>query len=247
LFGLARQAQAQSKSMKTIIKLILTIILLVLSTASIIEKKPFLDFIDKYKLFYIETSSMEPMVKKGSIIISKKSIIVEPGNVIIFQDPTKMSRYIVHRFITYDSENKLMITKGDNNNTSDPWLVSSDLIYGKMLFSVPFLGYVIKFTQKPLGILLFFILPLGYFLMTDLSVIGNTIKNTKIKKKEYENPWIIKDNSLGIESIALNTGKKSPVNHFMCLSVLKLECINWIKKSFNNMKRSIKSINKHNI
>jgi len=39
--------------------------------------------------------------------------------------------------------------------------LSDELIKGKVVFSIPFLGHLIKFIRTPVGLLLFVVLPLG--------------------------------------------------------------------------------------
>ncbi len=178
--------------MKTIFKISIIIILLTISTVSVIERDLFTK-IGNYRLFYIESDSMKPNIMKGSIIVSRKATNVSIGDVITFQNPTRPKKYVTHRLIGKDTGTNMLITKGDNNNTKDPWMLSDDIIYGKVIFKLPLAGYVIKFTQKPLGMLLVFILPLGYLLLNYMSEIGTEIKNINFKKRKYSNVWLMND------------------------------------------------------
>ena len=48
---------------------------------------------------------------------------------------------VLHRVVKNDSENELIYTKGDSNNTADSAPVSYENVIGRALFSIPVLGY----------------------------------------------------------------------------------------------------------
>ena len=54
-------------------------------------------------------------------------------------------KLIIHRIVSvkYDeATNKLeAITKGDNNNSEDPWVVNGEDIIGIVKFMIPYVGY----------------------------------------------------------------------------------------------------------
>lgn len=48
---------------------------------------------------------------------------------------------VVHRVIKNDSENELIYTKGDSNNTADSSPVKYENVIGRVLFHIPVVGY----------------------------------------------------------------------------------------------------------
>ena len=57
---------------------------------------------------------------------------------------------VTHRVIDITEDG--METKGDNNDVSDGISTTSENFHGKTLFSIPYIGYVIKWVQQPQNI-----------------------------------------------------------------------------------------------
>jgi signal peptidase len=57
---------------------------------------------------------------------------------------------ITHRINSV--ENGLFVTKGDDNDRPDKHMVSKEEIVGKVIFSVPFFGYVFNFFKTKFGL-----------------------------------------------------------------------------------------------
>ena len=81
-------------------------------------------FLADHKLVYIESGSMEPAIRTGSIIVIRKAKYedVENGDIITFETP---AGYVTHRLVGEDAEayksgaRAFLITKGDANNIED--------------------------------------------------------------------------------------------------------------------------------
>lgn len=99
----------------------------------------------KYRPVAILTYSMEPIFTRGDAVIVEKLDDEEKnklknGDIIQYQvDKT----VVVHRIIKVKKEDnkKVYILKGDNNNAKDPKPVYMEQIMGKVLFSIPKVGY----------------------------------------------------------------------------------------------------------
>ena len=99
----------------------------------------------KYRPVAILTYSMEPIFTRGDAVIVEKLYDDEKnklkkGDIIQYQvDKT----VVVHRIIKVKKEDnkKVYILKGDNNNAKDPKPVYMEQIMGKVLFSIPKVGY----------------------------------------------------------------------------------------------------------
>lgn len=83
------------------------------------------------------------------------------SDVISFGVATKNKPPTTHRI--YDIKiiggEPYYITKGDANDAPDEREVTKKEIIGKVLFSIPFLGYVVDFAKKPLGFASLIIVP----------------------------------------------------------------------------------------
>lgn len=114
------------------------------------------------------SGSMEPYIPIGSLVIINETSFADLniGDVVTYRlnDET----LVTHRIESINKEKKEVITKGDANESNDGNPISFDRIVGKLMWSVPFLGYLTIYMKTPLGIAIMcgivFILVLLYFL-----------------------------------------------------------------------------------
>ena len=88
-----------------------------------------------YQPIAILSNSMNPIFKRGDVVIYKKEENIVPGDIIVFQYQNQM---IVHRVV---SINDYYVTKGDANNSVDYIKVQKEDIKGVYQFSLKYLGY----------------------------------------------------------------------------------------------------------
>lgn len=69
--------------------------------------------------------------------------------IISFASPTDVETTIMHRVAQVREENgvKTFVTKGDNNNAKDNWIVLPEYIEGELVF----MGHLVSFVQTPVG------------------------------------------------------------------------------------------------
>ncbi len=92
----------------------------------------------------VMSGSMEPVLKTGGIVFTDtKKQIPEIGDIVTYQ--LGESR-VTHRVI--GEEKQGYVTKGDANNKEDPALVTADQIIGKVIFTLPYLGYAAVFIRQ---------------------------------------------------------------------------------------------------
>lgn len=106
-----------------------------------------------YNYKTVLTGSMEPAIPVGSIIITKEQSSYEIEDIISFQEEGAI---ITHRIITIDRER--YITKGDANNVADTEEVQQKQILGKVILTIPLLGYLVMWLMSPVGIISLFII-----------------------------------------------------------------------------------------
>lgn len=102
-------------------------------------------------------------------------------DVITFTNPNNRNDSITHRI--YDMKLNqgvpVYITKGDANEDPDSWEILKKDVIGKMLFTIPFLGYVVDFTKTPLGFALIVIVPAGLIISDEIRKIYREIKKKR--------------------------------------------------------------------
>ena len=85
----------------------------------------------------IMSGSMEPVLRTGGIVFTDtKERRPEIGDIVTYQvGETRVTHRVIRK------EHKGYVTKGDANNREDPTVVTADQIIGKVIFSLPCLGY----------------------------------------------------------------------------------------------------------
>ena len=103
---------------------------------------PFLLFYGN-EIMVITSTSMIPVLNPNDLITVKKIDIdqIQKNDIIVFDSHTETGN-IAHRAIKIDQEEGkiVIVTKGDNVITKDPWLVSDEDLIGKVNEIIPYLG-----------------------------------------------------------------------------------------------------------
>jgi len=138
-----------------------------------------------YKLLVVQSGSMEPAIKMGSVVIVKPIDDYQINDVITFVNPKKRQELISHRIVDLEvSEGgTFYITKGDANEDPDARKVVKDEVIGKILFSVPYLGYAVDFAKKPLGFASIIIIPAAVIIFDEIKKIFKEVKKKKEQRK----------------------------------------------------------------
>jgi signal peptidase len=133
------------------------------------------------KFMVVQSGSMEPAIKMGSVVMVRPVNDYKIGDIITFGEITKIKSPTTHRIddMKVIEGEVYYITKGDANNASDQKGVSKKEIIGKVLIAVPYLGFAIDFAKKPIGFALIIIVPA---LLVIFDEVKNIIKEIKKKK-----------------------------------------------------------------
>ena len=102
--------------------------------------------------YTVLSGSMEPNYHVGSLIYVKDvdPDDLEEGDPITYVIGSKT--VVTHRIIEViddDPDNLKFRTKGDNNDDPDGTPISEHDIIGKPVFTIPLIGYVVYFVQRP--------------------------------------------------------------------------------------------------
>ena len=100
-----------------------------------------------YGVHVILSKSMAPTLNSGSLVVTRKdgSEDYAVGDLITFSSPIGDGEYITHRVnqIKHSSSGLLIESKGDANESRDPWIVPVASIRGKVTGKVPLVVYLV--------------------------------------------------------------------------------------------------------
>ena len=135
-----------------------------------------------YRCYMVLSGSMEPKIKTGSIILIRPvdANYIKVEDIISFKSAIN-NQTTTHRVIDIERNPELLFTtKGDANEVEDPIKVKGSQIIGKVVLTVPYLGYLAGLLQTRYGFLLIIAIPLLIILTFKMiSIILN-----KVEKRE---------------------------------------------------------------
>lgn len=131
--------------------------------------------------FVVLSTSMRTTIPEGSVVIVENvsASEVSEGDVITFLDPEALhgreaqSNLTTHRVIDVFERDgtRYFRTKGDANDDPDPNPIPASNLVGRVVFHIPYLGYVLVLTSQRNWILLFVVVPVSLLILTELWTI----------------------------------------------------------------------------
>lgn len=128
------------------------------------------DIFNPFHSFTNISDSMNPVINRGSLTIVRSFTSYKIGEAITYYALLDGREEIVTHRIT-DIGGNVYTTKGDANEVVDRELVKPRLIIGKVIYIIPYLGYLIAFTKSLLGHWLLIILPAALIIGSELTRI----------------------------------------------------------------------------
>jgi signal peptidase len=148
----------------------------------------------KLGLYIVRSGSMQPAIKTGSMAFVRPTGEYKVGDVITFGADSPGNTPTTHRIIEVSGDGQQISyrTKGDANKTADNFIVPKDTVVGKVVLSLPYLGYAIDTARKPWGFLLIIVLPAALIIGEEINNIIGQIRRMRAKKNpKIENKLII--------------------------------------------------------
>lgn len=141
-----------------------------------------------YRILTVLSGSMEPAIHTGSVVIVKPENDYKIGDVITFGEISKTKIPTTHRIkdIKVSEGRNVYITKGDANNAEDNGEVLQEDVKGKVLFSIPWVGYVLNFVKQPVGFAVVIIIPSVLIIWEEIKKIYREVANSRGKKTEVK-------------------------------------------------------------
>ena len=129
--------------------------------------------IGSYRMFTVVTGSMEPVYNVGDVVISKE---VEPSTINKGDDVVYLGekndfkdKIVTHRVIKIENKDGeyYFTTKGVANDYSDP-VISSDQIYGKVVYKPVVLSFLSGILNTRLGFYLLIFVPVAFLIFLEI-------------------------------------------------------------------------------
>lgn len=136
------------------------------------------------------SGSMEPAFNAGSVVCIKPVEVssIKTGDIIAYRSSKAL---ITHRVIDVTSYNDapLFHTMGDANESPDIYPVPPENVVGKVVFDVPYLGYLASFVKTRRGFLATIIIPAIAIMVMEIMDIRKILAENKrakmISKRQY--------------------------------------------------------------
>ncbi len=140
------------------------------------------------------TGSMEPALSPNDLIFIVKSASYVTGDTVVY---TTGGTPVVHRIIEEYPESGYVITKGDANNVDDGQIPLSR-IKGKVVFAIPFIGFIPRFVRTVPGMIIVVVLIFTLFYLSVKSRTREEAEEEKYRRLREE-----------IERLKAETGEPS--------------------------------------
>ena len=141
------------------------------------------DVFGHIRSFTVVTGSMEPVIHVGSLVFTYPQQSYTKGEIITFH---RNNITVTHRVVDVIKKGNSISyqTKGDANNTSDPDLVPSSKVIGRVENIVPYVGRLSAFIRTAPGFVLFILVPTLFIVLSELWNIKKEIEKNVEKKEE---------------------------------------------------------------
>jgi len=177
--------------MKKIINIIYWLLMGALILVAGLSAMSVFGFPKNFRAFVVQSGSMEPTIKAGSIIFIRPVEEYGKDDIITFKpsveaDIKNPKATITHRIVNVKEEDgqTLYTTKGDANEDNDFSERNKDLVLGKVLYSVPYLGYPVGFAKTQTGFVLLIVIPATIIVYSEILNIKKELKRISEDKKK---------------------------------------------------------------
>lgn len=152
-----------------------------------------------YRAFVVQSGSMEPVIKTGSVVVIFPQKKYQKDEIITFlsdlkADLKKAGSTVTHRIVAVhdDNERATFSTKGDANEDKDRETVTEQQVLGKVVFGIPYLGYAVDFAKTQTGFIALIVIPGTLIIYSELmnikKEIARLVKDFEVAKfiKEFK-------------------------------------------------------------
>lgn len=166
--------------------------------------------VSSYKLMTVQSGSMEPAIRAGSMIVVKPTAEYKTGNVVTYKNGDNPKKTTTHRIVEIKKEQGLITykTKGDANDAPDFNPVFKESIVGRVLFYVPYLGYPVNFAKTLPGLVILIIIPAMIITYEEIRKIKKEVREFKKRRSPKNASLASKIKDLPAKSASAEQAKK---------------------------------------
>jgi signal peptidase I len=152
----------------------------------------------------VQSGSMVPALPVGSVVTVVPQATYRVGDIITFGGDDGKRIPTTHRIesITREGGATRYVTKGDANEERDNGITAYDKVIGKVVYTVPRLGYMLDFARSRKGFTYTVVIPAGLIILDELLTIYGAVRGRR------------RDELYGYENGDAVTGNESPVPRY---------------------------------
>lgn len=130
------------------------------------------------RVYIVESGSMEPTIRVGSIVVSVPGEVYSQNDVVSFKQGKNIVTHRIMAKMYPDGIDKPPVykTAGDANKTFDVNDLENGNVVGKVVLTLPYLGYAANFAKQPYGFILLVIVPATIVIYEELKGMLKEIK-----------------------------------------------------------------------
>jgi signal peptidase I len=151
------------------------------------------EIVETVKPYVVMSASMEPAVKLGSVVVVKPQTSYKPNDIVTFTPEGNKENLVTHRVVFRRFSEGLgsapvYLTAGDANEEMDRWQVRNDQVIGKVVLSIPYLGYAVNFAKQPYGFIFLVIVPATIVIYEELKSVRREVAEffKKLREKYFK-------------------------------------------------------------
>ena len=122
--------------------------------------------------YIVLTASMTPAISPGDAVVVGEvgAADVAVGDVVTYRRSPTDEVPVTHRVIGIvdTADGVAYQTKGDANEDADAALVNPDQLVGKVVLTIPYIGYVVQFVNSPMGFVALVVVPIGLLIASEV-------------------------------------------------------------------------------
>ena len=167
--------------MKVIANILYYLLMLLILIIGLLLVNSYFQFTGSYQIKVVKSGSMEPAIKIGSLVVIKPASAYREGDIVTFGRDTKTDIPTTHRIMASRAESGQLLyqVKGDANEEPDQREISQREILGRVILTVPWLGFLLDFARQPLGFILLIVVPALLVIIDELRKIYLEVKRLR--------------------------------------------------------------------
>ncbi len=180
--------------------------------------------------FVVLSGSMEPTIEPGDVVVvdERAPTAIADGDVITFTRGDAETP-VTHRVVDVreTETGPVFETKGDANDDVDSTPIPAANVIGVVVFTIPYIGYVIRATNSTVGFVLLVAVPLSLLVLTELwALVRHGSKPTDSDARVATDPTVSSADAavtITANDLLLSTGVLALVTPYAVYVALELQ------------------------